>query len=330
MPALLKTIAAVPAELNTRLAFYWLLLTAARTGEMRFATWGEIEDGKLWRVPAARMKMQREHLVPLSKQAQAGPQARAAEIRTSADDAALLFPGFTRTARSPKTPCSPCSPAPATSAGRPRTVSALSFSTWAHEVHEADPDVIEACLAHVQEACAASTTGRRTCRKRAALLQAWADQFGQVGHEAAMMDISDPRIGWEWALDFARRGEPAELAKMLVDGVPVPPDMKRDILLILTHPRTKPKSGGRPRGIPREREREVRDLYAVPTEIDPKCSPLDARTQIADALGVSPDTVLNLLQPSHSYKPARENLSTSPARCRASLIIRPMRRSEAQ
>ncbi|MBK8740155.1 MAG: tyrosine-type recombinase/integrase, partial [Betaproteobacteria bacterium] len=62
--------AAVPAELNTRLAFYWLLLTAARTGEMRFATWGEIEDGKLWRVPAERMKMDREHLVPLSTQAQ--------------------------------------------------------------------------------------------------------------------------------------------------------------------------------------------------------------------------------------------------------------------
>lgn len=69
MPALFKAMAAVPAELNTKLAFYWLVLTAARTVEMRFATWGEI-DGNLWRVPAARMKMRREHVVPLSIQAQ--------------------------------------------------------------------------------------------------------------------------------------------------------------------------------------------------------------------------------------------------------------------
>ena len=96
MPALLKTIAAVPAELNTRLAFYWLLLTAARTGEMRFATWGEIEDGKLWRVPAARMKMTPRARGPAIEASAARAQARA---RTSAPDPtipALLFPGFTR------------------------------------------------------------------------------------------------------------------------------------------------------------------------------------------------------------------------------------------
>ncbi|MBK7793116.1 MAG: hypothetical protein IPJ62_11720 [Betaproteobacteria bacterium] len=56
-PALLKALAEVPAELNTRLACYWTLLTACRVGEMRFATWGEIEDDKQWAIPAARMKM---------------------------------------------------------------------------------------------------------------------------------------------------------------------------------------------------------------------------------------------------------------------------------
>src|SRR6185369_16404251 len=54
LPALLKAIAKVPAESTTRLALYWLILTGARTGEMRFATWDEIEEGKLWRVPAGR------------------------------------------------------------------------------------------------------------------------------------------------------------------------------------------------------------------------------------------------------------------------------------
>jgi integrase len=80
MPRLFVALAAVPAELNTKLAFYWLVLTAARTGEMRFATWDEIEGGKVWRVPADRMKMKREHLVPLSKQAQ-DVLAKAREIR---------------------------------------------------------------------------------------------------------------------------------------------------------------------------------------------------------------------------------------------------------
>ncbi|VXD01338.1 hypothetical protein [Sphingomonas sp. 8AM] len=46
------------------------LLTWARTNETRLATWDEFEglDGPepLWRVPVTRMKMQREHLVPLS------------------------------------------------------------------------------------------------------------------------------------------------------------------------------------------------------------------------------------------------------------------------
>ena len=95
MAKLLKAVAKVPAELNTRLAFYWLLLTAARTSEMRFAAWGEIEDGKLWRVPADRMKMKREHLVPLSKQAQ-GVLSKARELRTGPEESALVFPGFTR------------------------------------------------------------------------------------------------------------------------------------------------------------------------------------------------------------------------------------------
>lgn len=43
------------------------ILTAARSGEIRGATWGEIDlDAAVWTIPAARMKMEREHRVPLS------------------------------------------------------------------------------------------------------------------------------------------------------------------------------------------------------------------------------------------------------------------------
>ena len=47
-----------------------MILTATRTGEVRFAAWSEIDlDGRLWIIPAARMKTERDHRVPLSEAA---------------------------------------------------------------------------------------------------------------------------------------------------------------------------------------------------------------------------------------------------------------------
>lgn len=48
-------------------ALEFAILTAARSGEVRGATWGEIDlAGRLWTIPAGRMKAGREHRVPLS------------------------------------------------------------------------------------------------------------------------------------------------------------------------------------------------------------------------------------------------------------------------
>lgn len=48
-------------------ALEFAILTAARSGEVRGATWAEIDlKAKLWTVPAARMKAGKEHRVPLS------------------------------------------------------------------------------------------------------------------------------------------------------------------------------------------------------------------------------------------------------------------------
>lgn len=59
---------AVPAHPVTKLAFRFLALTAVRPGELRAMTWRELA-GDDWRIPAERMKMRREHVVPLSRQA---------------------------------------------------------------------------------------------------------------------------------------------------------------------------------------------------------------------------------------------------------------------
>lgn len=76
----------------TRDAVMFALLTWVRTKELRLAVKSEFEDlhGKnpLWRIPAARMKMGREHLVPLS--AQAAQIARRTISRATGE---FLFPG---------------------------------------------------------------------------------------------------------------------------------------------------------------------------------------------------------------------------------------------
>jgi integrase len=76
----------------TRDAVMFALLTWVRTKELRLAVKSEFEDlrGKhpLWRIPAARMKMGREHLVPLSAQA-----AQIASTMISRATGEYLFPG---------------------------------------------------------------------------------------------------------------------------------------------------------------------------------------------------------------------------------------------
>jgi integrase len=53
-------------------ALEFAILTAARTGEVLGARWDEIDaDGRLWAIPAERMKGGREHRVPLSAPASA-------------------------------------------------------------------------------------------------------------------------------------------------------------------------------------------------------------------------------------------------------------------
>lgn len=48
-------------------ALEFAILTAVRSGEVRGAAWSEIDkDAKVWTIPAARMKMRKEHRVPLS------------------------------------------------------------------------------------------------------------------------------------------------------------------------------------------------------------------------------------------------------------------------
>ena len=87
--AVVETVRASGAAPVVKLAFEFLVLTAARSGEVRGAEWTEIDtEEHIWTVPATRTKAKREHRVPLS-----GPALAILDAgRSLANGNPLVFP----------------------------------------------------------------------------------------------------------------------------------------------------------------------------------------------------------------------------------------------
>lgn len=69
IPIFLRKLEEYGCRRETYIATRLLMLTFVRTGELRAATWDEFDfDNAEWRIPAHRMKMRDEHIVPLSVQ----------------------------------------------------------------------------------------------------------------------------------------------------------------------------------------------------------------------------------------------------------------------
>ena len=172
----LAKVQASGAGVSTKLAFEFLVLTAARSGEVRGATWAEIDLSKAeWTIPGARMKAKRGHRVPLSPRAV--DLLRQAEALS--DGSELVFPG--------------------TKKGRPlsdMTLSKLlrelgidahvhgfrtSFKTWAQECTSFANEVSEMALAHMLQNKAEAAYARSDLfAKRRELMAQWA-QHAQIG-----------------------------------------------------------------------------------------------------------------------------------------------------
>jgi integrase len=154
------------------LALEFLVLTAARAGEVLGATWDEIDSGaQIWNLPAARMKAGREHRVPLSARAMAILE-RMAEIRTGA----LVFPGQRRGRPLSKTAFAALVPDGATVHGF-----RSSFRDWAGEETSFPREVAEQTLSHTIGGAVEQAYRRGDAlEKRRTLLQAWA-QFCEPG-----------------------------------------------------------------------------------------------------------------------------------------------------
>ena len=156
---------------SSKLALEFLVLTAARSGEVRKATWDEIDlDGATWTVPAERMKANREHRVPLSK--------RALEVLAHAaglsDGSGLVFPGLR--------PGRPLSENTHAKLLRELGFDAVthgfrsSFRDYAAERTHTPHAVMEAALAHaVRNKAEAAYARSDLFEKRRALMESWSD-----------------------------------------------------------------------------------------------------------------------------------------------------------
>ncbi len=93
VPDALARIEASQAWPMTKACLRFIALTACRGGEARGATWGEIDmEAATWTIPGSRMKMGREHRIPLSPAALAVLEGCEAYRRHGRGDAAPVFP----------------------------------------------------------------------------------------------------------------------------------------------------------------------------------------------------------------------------------------------
>lgn len=155
-------------------ALEFAILTAARSGEVRGATWAEIDlDASVWVIPAGRMKMRKEHRVPLSDEALVLLNAL-----PRIEDTDLLFPNTKGGMLSDMTLT-----AVLRRMGREVTAHGFrsTFRDWTSERTSYSRDVCEMALAHaIGDKVEAAYRRGDLFEKRRRLMRDWAKFCGTV------------------------------------------------------------------------------------------------------------------------------------------------------
>lgn len=149
-------------------AVEFAILTAARSGEVRGAVWEEVDlKNKVWIVPAERMKMKKEHRVPLT--------AQALDILGKGKETGLIFPGMKEG--------KPLSDMSLTAVLKRMERGDLTvhgfrstFRDWCAEATNFPRDMAEMALAHaVGDKVEAAYRRGDMFNKRRRMMQSWAD-----------------------------------------------------------------------------------------------------------------------------------------------------------
>ncbi len=157
-------------ETMGRLALEAVILTAARSGEVRLATWDELDlEQALWTIPAERMKAGREHVVPLSEAAVTLFKGMKKYQNGGSD---LVFQGQKRG--------KPLSDMTLTKALRDMGLDVTAhgfrstFRDWVSEETNYSGELAEAALAHsIKSKTEAAYRRGNLLEKRERLMQAW-------------------------------------------------------------------------------------------------------------------------------------------------------------
>ena len=168
VPAMIGAVRSSGAFRVTKLSLEFLVLTAARSGEVRLAIWEEMDpDARTWVISAGRMKARREHRVPLSGRALAILE----EAQPLGSRSGLVFPV--------------ASGEPLSAMTHGRLLQGLgvdcvphgfrsSFRDWASEQTDTPHAVMEAALAHtVPNAVEAAYARSDLFDRRRRLMDAW-------------------------------------------------------------------------------------------------------------------------------------------------------------
>ena len=193
IPELLNAIERNDARLfpRTRRAILLSLHTFTRPGELRKAEWGEIDlENKQWTIPAAKMKMRRDHVVPLSRQVIEILKEQKQETDHLATN--LVFPSQVR----PKDPMSDGTVRVALhKLGFKDRMTAHGFRALARttirEKLHFDPDVIECQLAHKAAGPLGEAYNRaQFIEKRTIMMQEWSDYIDQLATHGQVITAS--------------------------------------------------------------------------------------------------------------------------------------------
>jgi integrase len=156
-----------------KLALHLLIICMVRKSELIEATWSEVNFNALeWRIPGERMKMDKPHIVPLSKQA----LAMFEELKFLAGDSPYLFPSRNDYRR-------PISKTTLNCAVRTLDLNVRDFvihdfrrtaSTLLHE-QGYNSDWVEKCLPHKIGGVCGVYNRAEYLNQRREMLQSWAD-----------------------------------------------------------------------------------------------------------------------------------------------------------
>jgi integrase len=183
VPNFLRSLEAYDGDPRTRNALRLAVLTFVRTAELRAARWSEFENlegnDPVWRIPAERMKMKREHIVPLAPQAIAVLQ----ELRALSGSAAspFLFPSPSRDGYMSNNTMLYALYRMGYH-GRATVHGFRAMASTALNEMGFRPDVIERQLAHQEKnAVRAAYNRAEYLNERRAMMNHWADYMDTVG-----------------------------------------------------------------------------------------------------------------------------------------------------